>query len=331
LKKLINLLKWSGLTILLLIAGFLLFVQFNSKKKWDAPYPEIASSKDSAIIARGKYLAYGPAHCGTCHVPVDKIAAVEQGELIPLQGGWELSIPPGTFRAKNITPDLETGIGKLSDKELARILRYSVDGHGKYLIDLMPFQELCDDDLTAIISFLRSQEPVVNKIENTEYTFLGKALMSIGLIKPKGPKNTPPKSVTIDSTIEYGKYLATSVANCIGCHTERNLKTGEYIGASFAGGMLFEPNEFSEGKAFVSPNLTSDLETGIIARWDEQTFINRFKANRIHKGSPMPWGSFSRINEIEIKAIYRFLKSLDPVKNKIEKTVIQPGESIAKN
>jgi hypothetical protein len=45
----------------------------------------------------------------------------------------------------------------------------------------------------------------------------------------------------------------------------------------------------------------------------------------------MPWGSFSRINEIEIKAIYRFLKSLDPVKNKIEKTVIQPGESITKN
>lgn len=330
-KKMIKILKWFGIILFLIVVGFILFVQFNWDKKWDAPYPEIAASKDSTVIARGKYLVYGPAHCGTCHVPVNKLEAVEQGEMLPLQGGCEFPIPIGTFRANNLTPDLETGIGSLNDKEFGRILRYSVGKEGNFLLDLMPFQEMCDDDITAIISFLRTQDPIENKIEKTEYTFFGKSAMALGMLQPKGPKSTPPKSIKIDSTVEYGKYLATNVSNCIGCHTDRNIKTGEYVGAAFAGGMYFEPNEYSDGVAFVSPNLTPDIETGIMARWDEPTFINRFKANRIHKGSPMPWGSFSRINEIEIKAIYRFLKSLDPVKNKIEKTVIQPGESITKN
>ena len=72
-KKMIKILKWFGIILLLIVVGFILFVQFNSDKKWDAPYPEIVASKDSTIIARGKYLVYGPAHCGTCHVPVNKL------------------------------------------------------------------------------------------------------------------------------------------------------------------------------------------------------------------------------------------------------------------
>jgi hypothetical protein len=42
----------------------------------------------------------------------------------------------------------------------------------------------------------------------------------------------------------------------------------------------------------------------------------------------MPWGAFSRMNEVELKAIYRYLKSLDPVSNKIEKVVYAPGEEV---
>jgi len=33
-----------------------------------------------------------------------------------------------------------------------------------------------------------------------------------------------------DSTAAYGKYLAESVANCRGCHTNRDMMTGAYIG-----------------------------------------------------------------------------------------------------
>ena len=86
------------------------------------------------------------------------------------------------------------------------------------------------------------------------------------------------------------------------------------------------PDAFSEGYSFITPNLTPDKETGIMANWDESTFINRMRAGRVHKGSPMPYGAFSRMDDLELKAIYRYLQSLDPVNNKIEKIVFAPGE-----
>ncbi|MGB4840835.1 MAG: hypothetical protein WBP08_17645 [Saprospiraceae bacterium] len=329
-KAILKILKWAAILLVILIVGFYIFVQSTWDKKWDAPYPEISASKDSAVIARGKYLAYGPAHCSTCHVPMDKIMAVENGEILPLSGGWELSIPPGTFIAPNLTSDMETGIGRLSDKEIARTLRHSVGSDGRCILPFMPFQELSDEDLTALVSFLRSQEPVKHELKKTELSFLGRAVMAVGMIKPEGPKNPVPKSVSIDTTAEYGSYLAHSVANCIGCHTKRDMKTGALIGTPFAGGMQFEPESLSDGFGFVSPNLTPDPTTGIMTTWDEQTFISRFKANRVYKGSPMPWGAFSRINDLEVKAIYKFLKTLKPVPSAIGKIVYEPGEQLPK-
>ncbi|HZI53447.1 MAG TPA: cytochrome c [Chitinophagaceae bacterium] len=314
--------------LVIIIAGLLIFILAAWNKKHNAPYPGIRASSDSTVIARGKYLAFGPAHCASCHTPMDKLTEVDKGLEIPLSGGWELSIPPGTFRAPNLTPDTETGIGKLTDAEVARVLRYSVGHDGRTIFPFMPFQELSDEDLTAIISFLRSQKPVKNAIKPTEYSFLGKAVMAFGLIKPVAPKNTPPKSVATDSTVLSGSYIANSIANCMGCHTKRELKTGEFTGPAFAGGFEMAADEFTEGFSFVTPNLTPDPETGIMANWNESTFVSRFRSGRVHKGSPMPWGAFSRMNEVDLKALYRYLKSLDPVKNKIEKTVFAPGEKL---
>lgn len=318
----------AGLAIL--IAALIIYVQLAWNKKYDAVYPEITASTDSALIARGKYLAFGPAHCGSCHVPMDKMMDVENGLQIPLSGGWSLEIPPGKFTAPNITPDVETGIGRLTDGEIARTLRYSVGSDGRCIMPFMPFQGMSDEDLKAVISFLRSQQPVkFQQPKSQQPTLLGKAIMTFGLIKPERPKSEPPKSVKIDSTAEYGKYLTNYIANCVGCHTNRDMKTGAFIGTPFAGGLFMEP-EVKGGNAFRSPNLTPDA-TGVLANWNEQTFINRFKTGRVIKDSPMPWGSFSRINEIELKAIYRYLKSLDPVVNKVPKTIFLPGEKYTEN
>lgn len=321
-KKSLKVLKWIGLSLLLLFVVFYIFVQMNWHKTFDAPYPNIIASTDSAVIARGKYLAYGPAHCGTCHVPMDKYMDVEKGDLMPLSGGWELSIPPGTFRAPNITPDKETGIGNLTDGEIARTLRYMVGFDNRFIAPFMSFRDLSDEDLTAIVSFLKSQAPVKHKVERSELSFLGKALVAFNLIKPEDTKGNPPKSIIRDTSISYGKYLANSVADCVGCHTNRDMKTGELIGKAFAGGMYYEADAMSEGVAFVSPNLTPHPTAGIIADWGENAFVARFRAGRVHKGSPMPWGAFSRMDDLDLKAIYRYLNSLEPVDNKIEKTVI---------
>lgn len=315
--------------LIILITGVVIFVSVSWDKRYDPPFPEITASTDSATIARGKYLAYGPAHCATCHVPMDKIREVENGLEIPLSGGWELAIPPGTFRAPNLTPDAETGIGSLTDGQLARALRHSVKRNGRMMFPFMPFQEMSDEDLTAVISFLRSQPAVKHDVKPTEMGFIGKAIIAFGLMKPESAKNTPPKTVARDSSALYGEYLATSVANCRGCHTERDLKSGAYVGQPYAGGTFFEPDPFSEGYSYITPNLTPETESGIMARWTEDNFITRFKTGRVHRGSPMPWGAFSRIDTVELKALYRYLRTVEPVNRKFEKVVFAPGEKAA--
>lgn len=320
--------KWFFIMLFVLIAGAVTFVFATWDKKFDAPLPAFKASTDSAVIARGRYLVYGPAHCASCHIPMDKIPAMKKGEEVALSGGWEITIPPGTFRAPNLTPDPEFGIGKFTDAELARALRYSVKHDGSVLVPFMPFQEMSDADVIAVISYLRSQPAVHNEVKPRELTFLGKAVMAFGLIKPQGPKNTPPSTMVRDTTAAYGGYIANSVSNCLGCHTDRDLKTGAFTGIPFAGGFKMPPDAFSEGYGFIVPNITPDKETGIMATWNQQTFISRFKAGRIHKGSPMPWENFAKMDDVELKALYAYIQTLKPVNKKIEKVVFLPGEKI---
>ncbi len=314
--------------IVLVVVSLLIYINTGYDIVHDQEYPQLSASTDSAVIARGKYLAYGPAHCASCHMPMDKMEEVDKGAEFPLSGGWELQIPPGSFRAPNLTPDKETGIGNLTDGQIARAMRYAIAHDGRALMPFMPFQEMSDEDVIALISFLRSQEPVRNEVPRSEYTMLGKALLTFGLIKPEGPKNTPPKSIKPDSSVVYGKYLANIVANCVGCHTERDLKSGAFVGEWFAGGMAFPPDNLSKGYSFITPNLTPDEETGVMARWSEEAFISRFRAGRVHATSPMPWGSYSRMDDMELKALYRYLRSLDPIKREVVQTVFQPGEPL---
>lgn len=313
-----------------LIACFVIFVMTTWSKKHEAPYPNITATTDSAVIARGKYLVFGPAHCVDCHGDMSKTEQRKKGEIIPLSGGFEMPIDPGIFRPRNLTPDKETGIGKLTDGEVARIMRHSVGADGRVIFPFMPFQNMTDEDLTAVISFLRSQPAVKNEVLPSTYNFLGKAVLAVGMIKPDGPKGTPATSIKIDTTVEYGSYIANSVANCVGCHTNRDLKTGKFIGEPFAGGFLMPADAMSKGYSFITPNLTPHKETGRLKDWNEQAFVNRFRLGRIHETSPMPWDGFSRLNEVEIRAVYRYLNSLPAVNNEVAKTVFAPGEALPK-
>jgi hypothetical protein len=329
-KKFLKILLWSGLFIILVVVALIGYVQLFWNKTFDAPYPEITASIDPAVIERGRYLAYGPAHCATCHVPFEKIFEVDRGLEMPMIGGWGEEIPGfGTFRAPNLTPDPETGIGNITDTQLARAIRYGVKHDGKLIPPFMLFQEMSDEDLTAVISFLRSQEPVKNIVEPSDLTFVAKALVTFGLLKPQGPKNTPPISVPFDTTELYGKYIARNLGNCLGCHIKLDEK-GQQMNADFAGGSIFPASALTGGYAFVSPNLTPHQTTGIMAKWTEEMFIARLKAGRIQQGSPMPWGSYSRMTEGDMKALYRYLHALEPVEFAVNKTVYAPGEELPK-
>jgi mono/diheme cytochrome c family protein len=305
-----KILKWTLLSVVALIALVLISANFLHNKKYEAPYPDIHASSDSAVIARGKYLVMGPAHCAGCHAAPGSEKLVDKGEEVPLQGGRVFALPPGNFYPSNITPDETTGIGKLKDEEIARALRYGVGHDGRNMIDIMPFHNTSDEDMVAILSYLRASKPVKHETKKTEHTMLGKMIFSFAL-KPVGPEGEVMKTVQRDSTAEYGKYLAFSVANCRGCHTNRDLQTGAFVGEPFAGGFVMDEGEGTE-YLYTTPNITTS-KTSRIHGWSEERFIQRFREGRKVEGSPMPWGPFSRLDEVDLKAIYRYLQTIKPV------------------
>ena len=302
-KRFKKILKWTGITLLVLITGLTVTVASRQNLHYEAPLPNIHASTDSAVIARGKHLVYSSAHCINCHYRgnADSIAAL--GQDVPLTGGTRFHLPVGDIYSKNITPDRTTGIGKYTDAEIARVLRYGVHPDGRAVLDFMPFHNTSDEDLTAIISFLRAQKPVNYRVPENNLNAMGNVVMAF-MVKPVGPSGEVPAAVPRDTTAAYGRYLALSLAECSGCHTKRDM-AGAYIGEPFAGGGDIE--------GFITPNLTPD-PTGRIYKWSRQDFIARFRKGRLVPGSPMPWNSFGRMTDEELTALYNFLRSVKPAK-----------------
>jgi hypothetical protein len=58
---------------------------------YDAPYPDIHASKDTAVIARGKHFVYGLAHCVDCHNAANADSLIAAGEEVPLTGALLLT------------------------------------------------------------------------------------------------------------------------------------------------------------------------------------------------------------------------------------------------
>jgi len=298
-----KILKWIASILLLLAAGLAVAVTARQNLKYDAPYPSIKASTDTTIIARGKHLVFSSAHCINCHSQKNPDSLIALGQDVPLSGGVLFDVGIAKIYSKNITPDKETGIGKYTDEEIARVLRYGVHPDGAPVLDFMPFHNTSDEDLTAIISYLRSQKPVRNVIPENTYGVMGKVVKAF-MIRPVGPDGEVPKTVDRDTTVAYGKYLAVDVAECNGCHTKRDL-AGKFTGEPFAGG--------NEIEGFVTPNLTPD-PSGRTYNWTQQNFIERFRMGKLYPNSPMPWNSFKRMTDDELKAIYKFLRSTKPVK-----------------
>src|SRR6476661_9194518 len=90
-----------GCVLLVVIAGGAVFVGARQHLTFDAPYPDVVASTDSAIVERGHYIVRSVAPCASCHSDPHQRAAIENGEEVALSGGFEFNIPPGKFRVRN--------------------------------------------------------------------------------------------------------------------------------------------------------------------------------------------------------------------------------------
>jgi len=316
-KTFFTLVRILGILVVLAFAGLAIFVASRQHLSYDdTPLPAITASSDSAVVARGRYLVRHVAMCGACHGDPAQVEAVMIGADVPLSGGFEWKIPPGDFYTPNLTPDPKTGIGRYSDGQIARALRDGVGPDGRALLPFMEMQGLATDDITAIISYLRTQPPVPNAVPAHHYTLLGQIVKATVLAKPVGPSSPPPDVAPREPGIETGRYLAGSVANCWACHTQRDNNTGALLNPKFSGNHDFA-DDHDPNKIWSPPNLTPDPKTGVVARMDEDAFVARMKAGPAIPGTPMPWGAFAGMSEDDLRSIYRFLMSLPPVENEV--------------
>jgi len=310
----------------LFIVLLVLWISAQGKVTWpDTPMPDVSVSADPAMIERGAYIVHSLAHCSTCHLPRDEVGDIAPDERVALRGGGEWELPFGTLRSPNLTPDQATGLSDWSDAEIGRAIASGVLRDGSVSMFMgWSLGELAADDLDAVVSYLRSTDPVSNEVPRSELNLLGKALFGglEPLVKMGRWAEAPPPG----PTVERGEYLANGPAFCYGCHSKLDMMAMEILEPLFQGGNP-EPAEDGSNVEIVAPNLTPDPETGWIVDWSEDRFVTRLRGGRQREGSKMPWEAFAGMTEDDARAIYRYLQTLEPVKNETGPTVRAPGWS----
>ncbi len=271
-----------------------------------------------ARLARGKYLAEGPAHCFFCHTEHDfsnpeyPIVQAKKG------AGWVMPIPElNNLPARNITPDMETGIGSWTDDEIARAIREGVRKDGSALFPVMPYTEfrhLDDEDVKSIVVYLRTLAPVRNQVPVRQ---LPGPLEYIVKTMPE-PLTTPQPSHASGTPEQRGEYLAR-LATCRECHSASI--SGERLeGLDFGGGGKF--NDPAQGmKEIFSLNITKDASG--IAHYDESMFIETLRTGHVRGrlvNHIMPFESFRNMTDDDLRDIFAFIRSQPPVSHRVSNT-----------
>jgi hypothetical protein len=75
-------------------------------------------------------------------------------------------------------------------------------------------------------------------------------------------------------------------------------------------------------------NLTPDEATGIGA-WTEDIFIQTMRSGRRWGASrpilpPMPWQAYAVLTDEDIKAVYAYLRTVPPIKNRVPEAMPAP-------
>src|SRR5271157_4440129 len=152
------------------------------------------AAADDAQIARGRYLV-SIAGCSDCHTPGGMLGSPDMKRYL---GGSDVgfSIPgQGVFVGQNLTPDMETGLGKWTADQIVTAIRKGKRPDGSKLSGVMPsasFAHLTDDDVYAIAAFLKNLPPVSNKI--VSYKSSDKVPIAVSAVLPPDVYNALPAS-----------------------------------------------------------------------------------------------------------------------------------------
>lgn len=270
-----------------------------------------AGGENEASIKRGEKIVMN--YCALCH----------GGEDGKLSGKMMDDIPKfvGTIHTSNITNNMEKGIGKYTKEQLRVLLRTRVKADGKKANMLMPiFPLMADEDIEGIIDFLKSDHFAV---QSSDASFPPQKLKWIGRTFDKKVKigKMPEKPISLPDTtnkIEWGKYMVTAVYRCYECHSGEMIPNDYNPTASekyLQGGHTMYDMERKKVKV---ANITPDEKTGI-GSWTEDDFYKLINTGVRKNGKNVrfPMMPLPGLSRSESNAIYQYLRTVEPIKNKI--------------
>ena len=284
---------------------------------------QVVPSKEDSLkmqVDWGDYLVHSVVHCTWCHSQLDftkfslpVIPGTEGGGGIPLHE-YDSSFP-GKLWFPNITP---FALKDWTDAEIAIAITKGIRKNGDTLTPVMPFHDfskMCKEDVASVIAYIRTFKPIDTVYPKRDL------IVPVSVFGPL-PGNDYVTNVRPDTTdpIKYGEYLV-SIAGCSGCHTPAEGRP--MAGKLFAGGNENTLNEFTVRTA----NITPDTATGI-GTWTEDMFVAKFRNNSSPENinrvagkynTLMPWTFFGAMKEGDLKAIYKYLRTVPAVHNTIVK------------
>lgn len=274
-----------------------------------------AASADDALVKRGEYLMNGPVACGNCHN-----ARAADFSFIPgmeFAGGFKIVDPAFEAYAANITPDVETGIGSWTDAEIITAIREGKSREGRIIFPPMPvpsYNHMSDDDVKAIVAYLRTVKPVRNEVPESKWNIPQQAM------PPAKGAAAPDKS----DKVAYGHYVVEALAHCFECHTGPDANGApDFEHKLGSGGFLIT---LAPGMTVMTANITSDPETGI-GKWSDadikKALTKGVRPDGRHLSPPMPFGFFNTMTDEDLDAVIAFLRTIPPIKNAVERTEFQ--------
>jgi cytochrome c553 len=271
------------LAIIVAIAGLGWF-RFGQRagRRFEVTVEPIAAATSRADIVRGEHLARSIGGCAHCHG--DDFG----GRVAKEDAMMRLASP-------NITSGEGGVVAGYADADWVRAILHGVARDGRPLL-IMPATSLrgfSDDDVAAIIGYLKQVPPVDRRVPSAEVKLPGQVvagLASLPLFPAEaidhraGRDVAPPRG----PTRAYGIYLANF---CSGCH-----------GKDFRGGIRHDPDEPA----------SADISPGAMAGWTYEAFQRALREGKRRDGSDlspaMPWQATRALSDDEIQALWLALR-----------------------
>lgn len=245
----------------------------------------------AAAIAHGKHIAETRG-CIDCHgKDFAGAKVIEDGAM-------------GRLYGSNLTPGKGSSVSAFTDEDWVRAIRHGVgkDGRGLFIMPSLEYSHFSDEDLGALIAYMKTVPPVDRERVATAYGPMSQILLTLSPAKMihagqiDHANLAPLAAIAKAPTAEYGKYLAVG---CTGCH-----------GPNFTGGKIdIGPPDWP-----MAANLTQHPDSRL-AKWSEQDFMTAIRTAKRPDGTEvnpvMPRG-FGGMDDVELKALWAFFKTLPP-------------------